>query len=37
VFENPPTPVDGLFHLTDAPGLGLRFKEAELAKRCVEL
>ncbi|HWB51291.1 MAG TPA: mandelate racemase/muconate lactonizing enzyme family protein [Stellaceae bacterium] len=33
VFENPPYPVDGLFHLTAAPGLGLRLNEAELAKR----
>src|SRR5215472_9474175 len=33
VFENPPKPVDGLFHLSDAPGLGLRVNEAELAKR----
>ena len=23
VFENPPLPVDGLFHLPDGPGLGL--------------
>jgi L-alanine-DL-glutamate epimerase-like enolase superfamily enzyme len=35
VFENPPLPVDGLFHLSDAPGLGLRVNEAELAKRVV--
>ena len=33
VFENPPRPVDGLFHVPDAPGLGLRVNEAELAKR----
>ena len=31
VFENPPIPVDGLFHLSDEPGLGLRVNEAELA------
>jgi L-alanine-DL-glutamate epimerase-like enolase superfamily enzyme len=33
VFENPPKPVDGLFHLPAEPGLGLRVNEAELAKR----
>jgi L-alanine-DL-glutamate epimerase-like enolase superfamily enzyme len=33
VFENPPKPVDGLFHLSAEPGLGLRVNEAELAKR----
>jgi L-alanine-DL-glutamate epimerase-like enolase superfamily enzyme len=37
VFENPPKPIDGVFHLSDAPGLGLRFNEAELAKRRVEV
>ena len=37
VFENPPKPVDGLFHLPDGPGLGLRLDEAELAKRLVAL
>ena len=35
VFENPPKPVDGLFHLPLEPGLGLRINEAELAKRRV--
>jgi len=35
VFENPPKPVDGLFHLPLEPGLGLRIDEAELAKRRV--
>src|SRR6185437_5922893 len=35
VFENPPNPIDGLFHLPDAPGLGLRINEAELVKRRV--
>lgn len=35
VFENPPLPVDGLFKLSDEPGLGLRLNEAELAKRRV--
>ncbi len=33
VFDNPPRPVDGLFHLPTDPGLGLRVNEAELAKR----
>ncbi len=37
VFENPPRPVDGLFHLPDGPGLGLVLNEAELAKRRVEV
>jgi L-alanine-DL-glutamate epimerase-like enolase superfamily enzyme len=36
MFENPPVPRDGLFHLPDGPGLGLRVVEAELAKRRVE-
>ncbi len=36
VFENPPLPVQGLFHLSDAPGLGLRLNAAELAKRRVQ-
>ncbi len=33
VFDNPPRPVDGLFHLPAEPGLGLRINDAELAKR----
>jgi L-alanine-DL-glutamate epimerase-like enolase superfamily enzyme len=33
VFENPPVPVGGLFHLPDGPGLGLRVNEPELARR----
>ena len=33
VFENPPKPIDGFFHLPAEPGLGLRVNEAELAKR----
>lgn len=36
VFENPPVPVNGLFKLSDAPGLGLRLNEAELQKRRVD-
>jgi L-alanine-DL-glutamate epimerase-like enolase superfamily enzyme len=35
VFENPPVPVDGLFHLPAAPGLGLVVDEAALAARRV--
>ena len=35
VFDNPPIPVDGLFQLPTAPGLGLTVNEAELAKRRV--
>jgi L-alanine-DL-glutamate epimerase-like enolase superfamily enzyme len=37
VFENPPTPVDGLFHVPVEPGLGLRVIEAELAKRLIPI
>jgi L-alanine-DL-glutamate epimerase-like enolase superfamily enzyme len=37
VFENPPKPVDGLFHLPAEPGLGLRVNEAELTKRRMPL
>lgn len=33
VFENPPVPAGGLFHLPEGPGLGLRVNEAELNKR----
>jgi len=33
VFENPPVPIAGLFHLPEGPGLGLRMNEAELMKR----
>jgi L-alanine-DL-glutamate epimerase-like enolase superfamily enzyme len=36
VFENPPVPVNGLFKLSDEPGLGLRLNEAELAKRRID-
>jgi L-alanine-DL-glutamate epimerase-like enolase superfamily enzyme len=32
IFQNPPRLVDGLFTLTDAPGLGLALDEAALAK-----
>ena len=37
VFDNPPLPVDGLFHLPSDAGLGLRVKETELAKRRVPI
>ncbi len=37
VFENPPTPVGGLFHLSREPGLGLRVVEAELARRRIAI
>ena len=33
VFANPPRPVDGLFHLPAAPGLGLDLIETELQAR----
>src|SRR3954452_2441847 len=37
VFENPPTPTDGLFRLPEGPGLGLTVKEEELAKRRIPI
>ena len=37
VFENPPRPMNGMFQLTDGPGLGLRLNEMELAARRVEI
>jgi len=37
VFRNPPRPVGGLFHLPDAPGLGIEVDEAALAARRVEI
>jgi len=37
VFDNPPKPVDGLFHLPAEPGLGLTVNEAELARRRVPI
>ena len=37
VFEAPPRPVDGLFHLPLEPGLGLKVDEGELAKRRVPI
>jgi L-alanine-DL-glutamate epimerase-like enolase superfamily enzyme len=37
VFDNPPKPVDGLFHLPTGPGLGLIVNETELAKRRISV
>jgi L-alanine-DL-glutamate epimerase-like enolase superfamily enzyme len=37
VFENPPKPEGGLFHLPTGPGLGLQINEAELARRRVPI
>jgi D-galactarolactone cycloisomerase len=37
VWENPPKPVDGLFHLPTEPGLGLQINEAELARRRIPI
>ncbi len=37
IFENPPVPTDGLFHLPTGPGLGLVVNEAALAERRVEI
>lgn len=37
IFENPPLPVNGLFHLPEGPGLGLRVNQPELDRRRVEV
>jgi L-alanine-DL-glutamate epimerase-like enolase superfamily enzyme len=37
VFDNPPVPVDGLFHLPTGPGLGLTVNESALAARRVDI
>ena len=37
IFLNPPKPVNGVFHLPTAPGLGLTIDEAALARHRVEL
>jgi L-alanine-DL-glutamate epimerase-like enolase superfamily enzyme len=37
VFDNPPLPVNGLFHLPTGPGLGLTVNEAVLAARRLPL
>ena len=36
VFVDPPVPMDGLFHLPNAPGLGLTIDETELAHRTAQ-
>ena len=33
MFDNPPLPVGGLFHLADTPGLGLHLNAVEVEKR----
>ena len=35
IFQNAPRPVDGLFHLPSAPGLGIDLIDAEVARRRV--
>jgi L-alanine-DL-glutamate epimerase-like enolase superfamily enzyme len=37
LFDDPPVPADGLFHLPTGPGLGLTINEAALAVRRVEI
>jgi L-alanine-DL-glutamate epimerase-like enolase superfamily enzyme len=37
IFDRPPTPTDGLFHLSDAPGLGIDFIEEELKTRRIDV
>ena len=37
VFDNPPKPEGGVFHLSAEPGLGLKLNEAELARRRIPL
>ena len=37
VFDNPPKPEGGRFHLSAEPGLGLKLNEAELARRRIPL
>jgi L-alanine-DL-glutamate epimerase-like enolase superfamily enzyme len=37
VFQNPPKPVDGMFHVPDGPGLGLVVEQAELDNRRVAI
>jgi len=36
IFRNPPKPIDGLFHLPTAPGLGLEIDAAALARHRVD-
>ena len=37
IFDHPPKPRDGLFHLPGAPGLGLAFIEDELNRRRIAI
>ena len=37
IFDDPPMPVDGLFHLNSRPGLGIDFDENALAKRRIDI
>jgi L-alanine-DL-glutamate epimerase-like enolase superfamily enzyme len=37
VFDNPPQPVDGVFHVPSKPGLGLTVNETELARRRIAI
>lgn len=37
VFDEVPMPKDGLFHLSDRPGLGMDFDEAALAERRIDV
>jgi L-alanine-DL-glutamate epimerase-like enolase superfamily enzyme len=37
ILANPPRPMEGLFHLPTAPGLGLDFVESEIASRRIEI
>ena len=36
VFVNPPKPIDGMFHLPNAPGLGLDLIEKEIDRRRIK-
>jgi L-alanine-DL-glutamate epimerase-like enolase superfamily enzyme len=37
IFDDPPMPVDGLFHLNERPGLGIDFVDTALAKRRIDV
>jgi L-alanine-DL-glutamate epimerase-like enolase superfamily enzyme len=37
IFDEPPLPKDGKFHLSDRPGLGIDFIEHELTKRRIDV
>ena len=37
VFDHPPVPVDGLFHLSDRPGLGIAFDDDALAASRIDI